>query len=197
MSSVRFPTFPPPQFICSLPRISQFNPQMWIRKQSSPVEARAEPGCTLPYCTALTFTTPGHTKGRSKLLLFHASKTWGNTSPRETAFAAFLVSAITYRSPLLSWSSTSQLTVLTPWGFSQCRIASHQHAQKINPIYLKQHKPAEILVNLPTPLQARLHMRFAWLLNSTLQLMPCTRQQLPFSQWRLETVGTSEPQMTH
>lgn len=69
-SSIRVPAFPPPQFICSFHRVSQFKPQLWIRKQSSPGEARAEPGCTLPPCTALGFTKPHHSEARSKLLPF-------------------------------------------------------------------------------------------------------------------------------
>ena len=67
-------------------------------------------------------------------------------SPRETAFAAFLGSAITHWSPLLSWPPANQLTALAPPGLSQCKTAPGQYAQKISPIDLKQHKPADIWV---------------------------------------------------
>lgn len=134
--------------------------------------------------------TQSHWRKR-QVASFHASSIPGATRVhlRETAFAAFLIAAVTHRSPHRSWSSAKQLTALAPPGLSQCKTASGQHAQKVNPINLKQNKAAEILVNLATLFPVQLHMRFTRLLNSTLQLMPRTRQQLLFSQWRLETVS--------
>lgn len=68
---------------CALSTVSQFNPWLYIRKQSSRVEVRAEHQCILPQCTAVSFTKPGHMEGRSKLLPFHASSRPGATRAQE------------------------------------------------------------------------------------------------------------------
>lgn len=160
----------------AVPRVSQFSPHLWIQRQSSSVERRAEHGCSLPQCTALSSTKPGHTKAWSEPLPFHASSRPG---PRDRPFAASLKSAIPHMSAPLSWPSANQFTALAPPGFSQCQSASGQQACKINHIDLKQDKSAEALVDLPTHCAP----------GTTPQEAGMADAMLPFSQWRLEMVS--------
>lgn len=165
----------------AISRVPQFNPHLWIQRQSSSVEGGAEHGCTLPQCTALSSTKSGPIKGWSEPLPFHASSRPG---PRDRPFAASLKSAISCMSAPLGWPSANQFTALAPPQFRQCQSASGQQAWKINHIDLKQDKSAEASVDSPTVLQVQLHRRLA-------RLMPCSLLASEGWKWYLWTAGNS------